>query len=160
MRKLIPILIGIIGLVIGGGLGKFLHSPSTDEPKEEATAVNETVETKDTSDPENPPEYVKMSNQFVVPVIEDGQVSAMVILTLSIEVKNGTSEEIYAREPKLRDAFLQVLFDHANAGGFDGAFTDGSNLTFLRKALKEVAQSTIGEAVTDVLVTDLARQDS
>ncbi len=106
------------------------------------------------------PEYVKLNNQFIVPVVEEGRVRATVIMALSLEVSAGTTEEVYAREPRLRDAFLQVLFDHANAGGFRGTFTDGANLVFLRSALKEAARKVMGESVSDVLISDLARQDS
>jgi len=84
----------------------------------------------------------------------------MVIVSLSLEVKQGTTEQVYAREPKLRDALLQVMFDHANSGGFRGSFTDGSNLVLLRKALLEAAQKTLGDIVTDVLIVDIVRQDS
>jgi hypothetical protein len=101
-----------------------------------------------------------MSNQFVIPVVDQGKVVSMVILALTLEVGIGTTEVIYAREPKLRDAFLQVLFDHANSGGFDGSFTDAPNLMLLRKALLEAAQTAIGPNVSDVLISDIARQDS
>ena len=90
------------------------------------------------ADGEAAPEYVKLNNQFVVPVLKDGKVVSMVVLALNLEVTEGGSEQVYAREPKLRDAILQVLFDHANSGGFAGAFTDGSNLVLLRKSLLEV----------------------
>ena len=56
----------------------------------------------------------------------------MVVLSLSLEVEAGNTEAVYAREPKLRDVFLQVLFDHANSAAFSGSFTDGSNLILLR----------------------------
>ena len=49
---------------------------------------------------------------------------------------------------------------HANTGGFSGTFTDGSNLVVLRNSLKEAAVQVLGKAVTDVLITDIARQDS
>lgn len=137
-----------------------LHSNPPAEPIDNGNEAGTNESHATPEDPESAPEYVKMSNQFVVPILEKGRVIAMVILNLSLEVTPGTSEGIYAREPKLRDAFLQILFDHANSGGFNGDFTDGANLTLLRKALKEVARTTIGESVTDVLVTDLARQDS
>ena len=52
------------------------------------------------------------------------------------------------------------MFDHANAGGFRGTFTDGANLVVLRSALLEVAQSTLGDLVSDVLIVDIVRQDS
>ena len=84
----------------------------------------------------------------------------MVILSFSLEVETGDSPEVYNVEPKLRDMFLQVLFDHANAGGFAGVYTDGANLVILREALLESAKSVLGEKVKDVLITDLVRQDS
>ncbi len=105
-------------------------------------------------------DYVKLNNQFVVPVVQNGRVAALVILSISLEVASGSTEKVYKVEPKLRDGFLQVMFDHANAGGFMGTFTDGSNMILLREALSEVAQSVLGPDVTDVLIVDIVRQDS
>lgn len=148
MKKLVPLLLGLVGLAVGIGAGVLLrHSPD---------AQTEQV----AEEPEAPPEYVKLNNQFVIPVVEAGQVAALVVLSLSLEVKEGSTETVFAREPKLRDVFLQVLFDHANAGGFRGSFTDGSNLVVLRQALKEVAFQVLGDLVSDVLIVDIARQDS
>jgi hypothetical protein len=80
-------------------------------------------------------------------------------MSLSIELEAGNSELIYRREPKLRDAFLQVLFDYANMGGFRGEFTNTGKLDVLKSGLLEVAQGVVGKVVTGVLITDLARQD-
>jgi hypothetical protein len=55
---------------------------------------------------------------------------------------------------------LQVLFDHANSGGFNGSFTDGANLVLLREALLETALRIFGTDVTDVLIVDIVRQDT
>jgi flagellar protein FliL len=151
MRKLLPVLLAILGLGAGAGAGLTLR-PAADPAMEEAMADH-------AAEPEVPPEYVKLGNQFVVPVVEDGKVSAMVILSLSLEVTTGSTEAIFQREPKLRDVFLQVLFDHANAGGFKGSFTDGSNMVILRRALLETAQATMGDMVKDVLIVDIVRQD-
>jgi flagellar FliL protein len=149
IRKILPLLLAATGLAAGAGAGLFLRpAPETSEKTHAEVA------------PEHQPDYVKLNNQFVVPVVEGGQVASLVILALSLEATQGASEQIYAREPKLRDAFLQVLFDHANAGGFRGSFTDGSNLVMLREALLEVAQRTLGDLVTDVLIVDIMRQDS
>jgi flagellar protein FliL len=152
MRKLLPVLLAILGLAAGAGAGLTLR-PAADPAMEEATAAEHPEE------PDVPPEYVKLNNQFVVPVVEDGRVAAMVILSLSLEVTTGSTEAIFQREPKLRDVFLQVLFDHANAGGFKGSFTDGSNMVVLRRALLETAQATMGDIVKDVLIVDIVRQD-
>jgi hypothetical protein len=158
IRKLLPVILALVGLGGGVGAGLFLRPPPSPEDLAAAdhkaeTAEGETVE-------EGGPEYVKMNNQFVVPVVDRGRVAAMVVLSLSLEVDAGSSEAVYQREPKLRDVFLQVLFDHANVGGFSGSFTDGSNLITLRTSLKEAAGTILGPAVRDVLITDIARQDS
>lgn len=149
MKKLIvPLILGLVGLGGGVGAGIFLrHAP------EETAQVAK-------AEPEEPPEYVKLNNQFVIPVVEAGQVASLVVISLSLEVKAGGTDMVYAREPKLRDVFLQVLFDHANAGGFRGSFTDGSNLVVLRQALKEVAFQVLGDTVGDVLIVDIGRQDN
>lgn len=104
-------------------------------------------------------EYVRMNNQFVVPVVEAGAVKSMVVLTISIEVTSGTQEMVFTYEPKMRDVFLQVLFDHANSGGFDGQFTSAENMRDLRRALRLAGQEAVGEQIHDVLITDIVRQD-
>ena len=149
MRKLLPLLLALIGLACGVGAGLMLRpheEPQSDETPEEAAPQDR--------------EYVKLPNQFVVPVLQDGRVSAMVVMALSLEVSAGQSEAVFSREPKIRDAFLQVLFDHANSGGFRGSFTDGSNLILLRRSLHEAARETLGDIVSDVLITEIGRQDS
>lgn len=152
IRKLLPLILGIIGLTAGIGAGIFLRpAPAPDAGMQAAM---------EKAEPDVPPEYVKLNNQFVIPVVEDGQVAALVVISLSLEVSPGSTETVFAREPKLRDVFLQVLFDHANAGGFRGSFTDGSNLVVLRQALKEVALPVLGGIVSDILIVDMARQDS
>ncbi len=153
MRWLLPLFLVVTGLLAGAGAGFLLRPPP------EAGSLPATDAGQEASDTASR-EYVRMNNQFIVPVIEGGRIASVVILSLSLEVAQGGSETVHDREPKLRDAFLGVLFDHANAGGFRGAFTDTANLVFLRKALTEVAQSILGPSVSDVLITDIARQDS
>ncbi len=160
LRKLIPILLALTGLGAGMGAGLALR-PAADMPAEsDHTETDPKATEAEAVDPEMLPDYVKLNNQFIVPILQDGRVVSMVILSLSLEVLQGTTENVYKREPKLRDVFLQVMFDHANAGGFKGSFTDGANLVLLRKALLEAAVTTLGESVTDVLIVDIVRQDS
>lgn len=167
LRKLIPVLLALIGLGGGAGAGLFLRPPAeAADHATEAEAGDQAGDEEATdggeegAEPEEgAPEYVKMNNQFIVPVVEDGRVASMVVLSLSLEVAAGNTETVYQREPKLRDSFLQVLFDHANIGGFSGSFTDGSNLVVLRTSLKEAAALILGTMVSDVLITDIARQD-
>lgn len=165
MRKLLPIVLALIGLGAGVGAGVVLRpGPDAvvlDDPCGEAAPKDAHHEEPDSQDHETDTEndYVKLSNQFVVPVVKDGRVNALVVMSLSLEVPTGHSEEIYRREPKLRDAFLQVMFDHANVGGFEGTFTTSGQMNVLRNALREIAQKLLGPSVTDILITDIIRQD-
>lgn len=104
--------------------------------------------------------YVKLNNQFIVPVIKGDIVRSVVVVALSLEVTAGSSDAVYAIEPKLRDTFLQALFDHASRGGFDGAFATTENLIRMRRSLKENASKILGDIVNDALVTDIAPQDN
>jgi flagellar protein FliL len=165
---LLPALLGLVGLGAGAGAGLFLrpeaepetHAAGTADHVAEAEADGEAPDEAHAEDEGAGPDYVKLNNQFVVPVVQEGRVAAMVVLSLSLEVEPGSTETVYQREPKLRDVFLQALFDHANVGGFSGSFTDGSNLVVLRTTLKEAAALVLGATVRDVLITDIARQDS
>lgn len=171
MRHLLfPAILGLVGLGAGIGTGLLLRPEAGPEGNPDGAAEHaagtdaETHATEEADahaeDEGVGPEYVKLNNQFVVPVVQEGRVAAMVVLSLSLEVEPGSTEAVYQREPKLRDVFLQVLFDHANVGGFSGSFTDGSNLVVLRTTLKEAAALVLGTTVRDVLITDIARQDS
>lgn len=170
IKKLLPILLALIGLGAGVGGGLMLRpdpeivqiDPCGDvdanDPNHQVAEAGKDHD-EEAAEAESAYEYVKLNNQFVIPDLEGGRVVAMVVLSLSLEAKTGTREAIYAREPKLRDAFLQVLFDHANTGGFKGAFTDSGTMNALRHALLEVAQKTLGADIHDVLVIDIVRQD-
>lgn len=156
MKALLPVVFLVFGLGVGGGAG-FLFAPKTPTVCEHGDcstkAGEEKTEAKDT------PEYLRLQNQFVVPVVRDELVRSLVVLSLSLETKPDAIDLIYAVEPKLRDAFLRVLFDHAHMGGFDGAFTESGRLSLLRVALLEAAQATVGKEVTDILITDIVRQE-
>lgn len=153
LRKIMPVVMMLIGTGAGVGAGLALRPP----PAPEAPHLPEMPAVADK--PANP-DFVKLPSQFVVPLLEGGRVAALVVLSLSLEIAPGQAETVHAREPKLRDEFLRVLFEHANTGGFRGTFTDASNLVVLRRALKEAAIKVLGEQVSDVLITDIVRQDS
>lgn len=164
MGKLIPILLALIGLAGGGAAGYFLRPPPdaglAENPCGEAAPAPEHDSEAPAAEGEATAEYVKLNNQFVIPVVEQGQVASLVILSLSLEVKIGGTEKVYASEPKLRDSLLQVLFDHANSGGFRGAFTETANLDELRRTLLEAARQVLGKDVSGVLIADIVRQDT
>ena len=156
MMKILPILIILIGTGTGIGGGMMLR-PSLSVEAEPQTADAEEPHEEQVS---SGIEYVKLNNQFVVPVVQDGQIASLIVMSLSIETIEGQTNAIYSKEPKLRDSFLQVLFDHANIGGFNGAFTDADVLGVLRNSLREAAKKILSQdVVRDVLILEIARQD-
>jgi len=170
MRFVLPLAFGLAGAV--GGIAAGLHlRPQTEAAvgeAEEAAGAAEAGEpdaaTAPMHDRARPPldetDFVRLANQFIVPVLDDGEVTALVVLSLGVEVRTGMRPVVFAREPKLRDAFLRVMFDHANAGGFDRDFTAGPQIEALRRSLWEVARPILGPEIYDVLITDIARQEA
>ena len=188
MKKLLlPLILLLLGVGGGVGAGIFLTPPATEDVAAlgpcgdmPAAEVMTEVAAHDAEGADLPAEegahgategepvdagastgfeYVRMANQFVVPVVEGAAVKSMVVLTISVEVTVGTQNAVFTYEPKMRDVFLQVLFDHANAGGFDGMFTSAENMRSLRRALRLAGQEAVGEQIHDVLITDIVRQD-
>lgn len=164
MKLILPILLAAIGIGGGIGAGMLLRPAPTEEAQHAECAPTSDSKDMKAVEPEKEEdtskEYVKLSNQFVIPVISSQRVDAMVVMSLSLEVDTGQRETVFAIEPKIRDAFLQVLFDHANNGGFAGAFTNSSTMDSLRRALLEASKNAAGDLVSDVLITEMARQDS
>lgn len=165
MGKMLPIACLVAGLAAGVGAGVVL-GPAKKTEVENAPATSEADQSKSTpakpgkEDKEISQEYLKLTKQFVVPVVAEDEISALVTMSLSLEMRPGLAEAFYEIEPKLRDRFLQVMFDHANSGGFDGAFTRSDNLAALRKALLEAAQKDLGQDVSNVLIMSVSRQDT
>lgn len=152
MKKLLPLLLLIIGLGVGVGAGWVLRPPpEAAQAQALAAAAAPAVVATQT---------IRLPNQFVVPLIEQGRVRAMVVIGLALELAEGHNFALPEAEPRLRAAFLQRLFDHANVGGFDGMFTSGEVLLALRRILTEVARPIVGPALRDVLITELLRQES
>lgn len=159
---LLPLVLLFLGTGAGVSAGIFFAPPEALESSQEAVECADPQEMSAAAIPAAGPEreYAKLNNQFIIPVVEDGSVSALVVMSLNLEVTVGSRTAIFAAEPKLRDRFLQVMFDHANIGGFSGNFTTGTNMRALRTDLLRAAQAVSGDQVTDVLILDLVRQDA
>lgn len=173
-RLLIPLLLLLLGL--GGGVGAGLALAPQEDP--EAALAAELADPCGVPPPagaahaEAAPaegdaeggaaagrEYMALPNQFVVPLMSGDEVGALMLLSLSVELPAGGQERVQPLEPKLRGALLQALFDQATTGGFDGAFTASESRRALRAALLEAAERATEGLVTDVLVTEMVRQD-
>lgn len=170
IRVLLPVILLLVG--VGGGVaaGKMLAGGASEAARDAAYGdpanAAESEEDGggdgygDASDPSSQFEYVRLNNQFIVPIIRHGSVRSLVVLSLTVEVQTGENAVVYEREPRLRDAFLRVMFSHANVGGFDGSFTTVEAMAPLRSGLREAAQQILGEIVNDVLIVDIVRQDA
>ena len=188
MKKLLPIVLLLLGGGGGVAAGLFLRPPApepemmaevecaegdahcedtgaeamadggheSDDPAEESHAEEESY----TDENAGGPEYVALQRQMIVPIVSNDQVISLVVLSLSVEIQAGFTTDVYDREPKLRDAFLQVLFRHANSGGFNGDFTSGEKMSDLRRALNGAAAQVLGPVAIQVLVTDILRQET
>ncbi|EPX82623.1 flagellar basal body-associated FliL family protein [Salipiger mucosus] len=173
MKKLLPILLALLGTGAGVGAGILLapgqeqgaaeaeHSATEPGTGHETTGSHAAPESHDDGHG-TPAEtaFAKLSNQFIVPVVGADRISSLVVISISLEVVPAATETVYEREPKLRDSFLRVLFDHANIGGFEGNFTESHRMDLLGRALLETARSILGGDVIDVLITEIARQDA
>ena len=144
MKKLLPLFLILIGSGAGVGAGIFLRPELVTNPIDASKTTQD--ETLETSDSEQTYDHGAEATH------DDGRTDA----------GSGPHSNEYA---KLNNQFvvpiiLQVLFDHANVGGFEGNFTSALELGRLRKALREVAQRDLGKAIIqDVLIMEIARQD-
>ncbi len=160
---IIPLICLIIGTGAGVGAGIFLapEPPPEDAIVAETPAVEELTEEQaiEIAREENGLEYVDLSSQFIVPLLVDGKVDAIVVLAIGLEIIEGTMQEVMLSEPKLRAAFLQSLFNHSNNGGFSGNFTAYASMDSLRRELLAIARGVSGDKITDVLILDVVRQN-
>jgi flagellar protein FliL len=185
VKKLLPVLIGLLGLAAGVGAGLALKPAPEPEhaaadcaaPAEAAGEHGAEAEAAEPCPPEPldplaaeaPGEkisaedlaYVPMDKPFVVPVFSGEKVVAMVVVSLSVETDTHSAPAVEAVKPRLRDSFLKVMFRHANSGGFTGSFTAGRKMDDLKSALLVAAHEVLAETpVEEVLITEIARQDT
>jgi flagellar protein FliL len=108
---------GAVVFVEGDAAGGQGGKPGTEAQSERSTAAMEDLaglssepnNAKNGNNGEKSVEYVRFSNQFVIPIVEQGHVASMVMLALSLEVAQGQTDRVHEFEPKLRDAFLQIM---------------------------------------------------
>ncbi|QHQ36453.1 flagellar basal body-associated FliL family protein [Algicella marina] len=176
MKLLIPILFVLVGLGGGVGVGMMLKpDPIADckamqageltleaeaaaECEDILAAVDKEIEALK-REMEGPTTFAELKRQFVVPLLQGERVQALVVASIALEMSDGTQDVVYEREPKLRDAFLEVLFVHAHSGGFDGEFTAPAAIEDLKRRLNEAALPIVGDGLRDVLLTEIVRQD-
>lgn len=148
LARLLPVLACLLAVLLGGGAGLMLR-PAPQADGGQAAGHEEPANTR----------AIRLNNQIVVPVIEGEGVQALVVVSLGLRIDEGAAGLVHSREAHLLDAFLQVLLDHGNAGGFSGQFTGANRMELLRLSLLEAARDVLGQVVHGVLITGLVRQD-
>ncbi|MGA0615749.1 hypothetical protein [Paracoccus sp. KR1-242] len=170
MKKAIIALLAVVaflgGAVGGEMLGKGRAGASVDHDEGTAPATGEEEgnlpapgEATSTSDPPPGEDWFRFPNQFFIPIMRNGTTSAVMVLSLTLEMSSVSAQKIAEREHRLRDALLNALMIEANTGGFDGNFTSEASLGRLRKSLLAAARKAGGPEIASVLIEDIARQE-
>jgi len=105
------------------------------------------------------PAYLKFKRQFVVPVMDAGEISALVIMNLNYELDEDAPSNMYSYEPKLRDAIMRELLALSGQDIFGEDLTTAQNYEFLRTTLLRAGQAVVPDGIRDVLILDIARQE-
>lgn len=152
IRKILPLMLPVLGLVGGAMAGDMLRAPA--EP-----AAHEKAQSAPTADHPAAETFFTFPAQFFVPLVRRGGMSDLMVLSLTLKTSAESVEAVEKKEHSLRDALLRQLMIHANTGGFDGNYTLDRNLARLRQDLLAAAQAATDLPIEAVLIEDIARQD-
>ena len=157
MRILLLVLIVLLGLGGGAGLGVALRpAPAEAPPPAEAT----TPAPDTAGSPEDAGrEYVKFGRRMIVPIVEGAETRALMVFEIAIDAGPQAVDAVYARKPRLRDAFLRDMFQMAHAGAFSATYTEERVMTELREKLLATARAELGNRVHGVLILDAVRKE-
>jgi flagellar protein FliL len=177
MKKLLPIIITIlIAGALGGGGGFFLKQTialsSTEGAASEALDEAHEIEDKkikkikkkekktDHGAPaDNTAAYLKFGRQFVVPVVKGGAPQVMMILEISIEVDPSVAGDVYAFEPKLRDAFLAELMRLGSVDILANIIESPEAMANAKSSLLNTARTILGDGAKDILILGIGIQE-
>jgi len=166
MNKLLPLLLVVAGIAGGGAAGMMLKSgpdagaqavPKAEGAPSGSTAAPGAAGAGALSDSAR--DYVEIGRQMIVPVVEGDETRALMMFELAIDVPLEMRDIVFLHEPRLRDAFLRVLFEMSHTGAFLDTFTDDLIVEELRRKLLAAAQKLLGPEVSDVLILDIMRQE-
>lgn len=103
--------------------------------------------------------FITVGRQLIVPIVRGQTTQALILFELAIDVPSELSDAAQRMQPRLRDAFLRELFAMSYTGAFDETYTDARVIEEMRRNLRVVARTILGEQVADVLVLDVMRQE-
>lgn len=103
--------------------------------------------------------FYKFSREFVVPIMANRRVKALVILHLSLEVDEATNDKLFSLDPKLRDNIMTTLIGLSNDGITLDELTSPDSYETIRSMVLMNLQSEISEDIQNVLIMDVGKQD-
>jgi flagellar protein FliL len=175
MKKLLPILIIVIAGALGGGGGFFLkQTTSAGAPEETASQTADEGHEKEDKKGKKKKKgkksehgaaadadaaYLKFGRQFVVPVVKGGAPQVMMILEISIEIDPSQAGDVYAFEPKLRDAFLAELMRLGSADILANIIEKPEAMVMAKSSLLNTARAILGDGAKDVLFLGIGIQE-
>ena len=104
-------------------------------------------------------DYVTIGRQIIIPIVKGGKTQALMLFDLALDVPSSMAARTQAARPRLRDAFLRELFKMSYTGAFSSTYTDERVIEELRAKLRAVARRLLGDAVAEVLILDIMRQE-
>ncbi|WP_300394434.1 flagellar basal body-associated FliL family protein [Henriciella sp.] len=108
---------------------------------------------------EGVPTYYKFSREFVVPIVGTERVKSLVILNLNLEVDESASQDLFSREPALRDNIMTALISLSADDEIFNSLNSIEHYETIRSMILANLQNSFGEGVKNVLILDMARQD-
>lgn len=103
--------------------------------------------------------FYKFSREFVVPIMAERRVKALVILHISLEVDKKGSDELFSLDPKLRDNIMTTLIALSNDGQTLEELTSPDSYETIRSMILMNLNSGISEDIKNVLIMDVGKQD-
>jgi flagellar basal body-associated protein FliL len=103
--------------------------------------------------------YYRFSREFIVPLIDNGRVSSLVILNINLEVDSAASQNLFSMEPALRDNIMTTLITLSNDGRTFESISSIENYESLRAMILMNLKKLVPTGINNVLILDMARQD-
>lgn len=182
MKHIITAIVAVVCIIAGGVGGHFLRSGGapaeastakaddgkSEEGHEKAPAEKETAKAKDDKHAKSGSKgsgapggvaYYKFSREFVVPLLENGRVSSLVILNINLEIDESVSAKMFSMEPVVRDNIMTTLVSLANDGKTFQTLSDIESYESMRALVLMNLKKVVPSGVRNVLILDMARQD-